>query len=164
MTIPPELTQILKGALPHALRPFGRNQARRLPPDPGSYVLVLRLDETLVLTRRFAGHELAPGWYAYLGSARGPGGLRARLSRHLRKEKKARWHVDQLTMRAVEAWALPFADASDEGAAEQMTECTLTQRLLAMEAFTSPLPGFGSSDCSRCASHLLMWHPPRSSS
>ncbi|MGC9523845.1 MAG: GIY-YIG nuclease family protein, partial [Anaerolineae bacterium] len=40
------------------------------------------------------------GTYLYVGSAWGPGGLRARLSRHLRGSPKVRWHVDYLRAHA----------------------------------------------------------------
>ncbi|MGI9372862.1 MAG: GIY-YIG nuclease family protein, partial [Hyphomicrobiales bacterium] len=88
---------------------------------------------------------LSAGWYLYAGNAGGPGGLRARVSRHLRTEKKPRWHVDQLTI-AAETSALVFAEKN---------ECGLIADLLASSQFTTPLPGFGSSDCRACESHLL---------
>jgi Uri superfamily endonuclease len=42
---------------------------------------------------------LPAGRYLYCGSDKGPGGLKARLSRHFRHGKSVRWHVDQLTER-----------------------------------------------------------------
>jgi Uri superfamily endonuclease len=39
---------------------------------------------------------LPAGRYLYCGSAKGRGGLKARLSRHMRRGKSVRWHVDQL--------------------------------------------------------------------
>ena len=47
--------------------------------------------EVEIGTRRAS---LTEGTHVYVGSARGPGGLRARISRHLRREKKERWHVN----------------------------------------------------------------------
>jgi Uri superfamily endonuclease len=41
--------------------------------------------------------KLPAGRYLYCGSAKGPGGLKARLSRHTRRGKSVRLHVDQLT-------------------------------------------------------------------
>ena len=38
--------------------------------------------------------SLEPGWYLYVGSARRH--LEARLRRHLRPEKRRRWHIDYL--------------------------------------------------------------------
>ncbi|WP_296520394.1 DUF123 domain-containing protein [Rhodoplanes sp.] len=88
---------------------------------------------------------LPAGRYLYCGSARGPGGLRARIARHLRRRKTLRWHVDRLTTRGTvfAVWAIPGGD-----------ECDLVARLAALPV---PLPGFGSSDCRRCRSHLLAW-------
>jgi Uri superfamily endonuclease len=119
-----------------------------IPPDscePGAYLLTITL--AAPLSGRFARtpFTLAPGNYAYCGSANGPGGIAARVGRHLRAEKKAHWHVDQLTMAAAGISALGFPGGS---------ECLLVERLVAAGA-TFPLPGFGSSDCRCCTSHLL---------
>ncbi|MEE8332606.1 MAG: DUF123 domain-containing protein, partial [Alphaproteobacteria bacterium] len=74
--------------------------AGHAPAVPGAYALLI------LLKRRFAGNigalgrvDLPPGAYLYLGSARGPGGLRARLARHARRGKRLHWHVDRLTAR-----------------------------------------------------------------
>ncbi len=108
-----------------------------IPPLPGAYVLVIRLDTPLP--------PLAPGRYLYCGSAKGPGGLRARLGRHMRKGKKIRWHVDRLTEAGHVEGAYVFEDGN---------ECDLVARLSDLPI---PWPGFGSSDCRRCQSHLLAW-------
>ena len=57
---------------------------------PGSYVLVLHISRVAQL----GAHGSKAGFYCYADSARGPGGLRARLSRHLRQHKKPHWHID----------------------------------------------------------------------
>jgi Uri superfamily endonuclease len=60
------------------------------------YILILELHEpcsVVVASRRV---ELKPGVYFYIGSARGPGGALARITRHLAREKKAWWHIDKL--------------------------------------------------------------------
>jgi Uri superfamily endonuclease len=41
--------------------------------------------------------SLAAGRYFYCGSAKGPGGLQARIARHMRHGKAIRWHIDNLT-------------------------------------------------------------------
>jgi len=118
-----------------------------LPSDPGAYLLILGVSAALRLSiPRFAGTCLEPGTYAYAGSARGPGGIRARVGRHLRKEKTIRWHIDHLTSGRQTVWAGVYPDAD---------ECTLIARLMAGGAFETPLSGFGSSDCRSCAAHLL---------
>lgn len=125
--------------------------AATVPAVPGAYVLVIRLDVALpvVLPGR-AAETLSPGRYLYCGSARGPGGLRGRLGRHMRRGKAVRWHVDRLTEAGtvLGAWAVPGG-----------TECALAAELATLPV---PLPGFGSSDCRVCRSHLLGWpaHTP----
>ena len=50
-----------------------------LPVAPGAYVLMLTVKAPVVLNMpRFGKLTLAVGQYAYVGSAHGPGGLRAR--------------------------------------------------------------------------------------
>lgn len=117
-----------------------------IPAEPGAYVLLIRLESALNLDiPAFAGVTLAPGTYAYCGSANGPGGLAARVGRHMRKSKLAHWHIDRLT-------ALGRIVAV--GVAVGGRECDLLDLLLARGA-TIPLPGFGSSDCRRCPAHLV---------
>ena len=88
---------------------------------------------------------LQPGRYLYAGSARGPGGMRARLARHQRADKQTHWHIDRLTLAGTVpgAWIFPGGD-----------ECAI---VAALSHLPVPLPGFGSSDCRRCVSHLLAW-------
>lgn len=92
---------------------------------------------------------LAGGIYAYVGSARGPGGLRARISRHLRKRKKERWHVDRiLSSPRAEVAAVVYAET------DEMVECLVVERLLEA-GFAAPARGLGSSDCRKCPAHFL---------
>ena len=113
----------------------------------GAYVLVLELSEPAELTsKKLAGLVLKPGWYVYAGSAKGPGGLRARLKRHLQTEKKMHWHIDQLTTAASSLQALAVRGGD---------ECDLVARLLEHPEINIATPGFGSTDCRRCLSHLL---------
>ncbi len=52
-----------------------------LPDAPGAYALTVRLAAPLGLSRRrWRGATLHPGLYVYCGSARGPGGIGARLA------------------------------------------------------------------------------------
>src|SRR5262245_21907304 len=115
-----------------------------IPAAPGAYLLALELRRAVVLSVRMAG-RLPPGLYLYCGSARGPGGLRARISRHMRRGKALHWHIDQLTERATVHGAWTFTDRS---------ECALVASLADLPM---PVAGFGSSDCRTCVSHLLHW-------
>jgi histidyl-tRNA synthetase len=116
------------------------------PAAPGAYILEILIDEAIGV--EIAGKPAAtlpPGRYLYCGSAKGPGGLRARLARHMRRQKAVRWHVDQLTCRGrvPGAWIVPDGN-----------ECLLVESLSHLPA---PVRGFGGSDCKRCAAHLLAW-------
>jgi len=119
----------------------------RLPIGSGAYVLLIRLGRPIAIAvRTLPGATLLPGWYAYAGSARGPGGIAARVRRHLAAEKTARWHVDHLTLNALEIHPLAFP--GDD-------ECRLFRALAALPGATIPLPGFGASDCATCPAHLV---------
>lgn len=115
-----------------------------LPAVPGAYLLILPLARPLALGGRLSG-TLAPGRYLYFGSANGPGGLRARVARHLRRDKRPRWHVDQVTAAARPAVALAWPGGG---------ECVWRARVEAAGAGV-PVPGFGASDCRHCPAHLL---------
>jgi len=117
-----------------------------LPSTAGAYVLWIDLPNALSI--RLSARSptpLAAGRYLYCGSANGPGGIKARVGRHMRLDKSLRWHVDQLTTagKVVGAWAFPDAQ-----------ECALVASL---SHLPKPIPGFGSSDCHHCISHLLEW-------
>ena len=118
-----------------------------LPRQPGSYVLILRSRRRAVVqVGRWGQLELAAGWYLYVGSALGPGGLRARVARHARATKRVHWHIDHVT-----PWAEPSA----------AWYCVNRRRLEHRWAGAvsglpgiQEVPGFGCSDCS-CAAHLF---------
>ncbi len=119
-----------------------------LEPRPGSYILWLQLTSRRTVAVGKLGEALfEPGTYGYVGSALGPGGVRARLGRHLRQEKRMRWHIDYLravaTVRG--AWVLY---------GKKRREHDLAQALLGFPGHKIPLDGFGASDCS-CKTHLI---------
>ncbi len=120
--------------------------AEDIPSRAGAYVLALALDRAVAIA--LPGKpptRLARGLYLYCGSAKGPGGLKARIGRHMRRGKTVRWHIDHLTENATVLGAWTFEDAS---------ECTLAA---ALSHLPTPIAGFGSSDCHRCRSHLVAW-------
>lgn len=118
------------------------------PDAGGAYVLAIRLDAPAHFALRGKPLELPAGGYAYAGSAHGPGGIRARLSRHFRRDKKLHWHVDRLTTVAAEISAMALPDGC---------ECALVARLLETGRFHPAGAGLGSSDCRTCPAHLLAW-------
>jgi Uri superfamily endonuclease len=108
----------------------------------GSYILLFKLaTKKDILVGKLGNVSFPKATYAYVGSAMN--GLRARLARHLRREKKLHWHIDYLLKEAeVEEIILCQGD--------ERVECSLAQALC--ERFQA-VPGFGSSDC-KCRSHL----------
>ena len=95
-------------------------------------------------------HELEPGQFLYVGSARR--GIAARIARHERlartKTGRTHWHIDYLLIhpqcRLTRIEVLPGA-----------AECSVSQRIARRRAATAPIRGFGASDCrSDCPAHL----------
>ena len=117
-----------------------------LPPLPGAYVLLIATVGTVALSIKGRTARLSPGGYLYCGSAKGPGGIRVRVRRHLKARKAQHWHVDRLTA-AGHIRGVIVAPGGDE--------CDLFTRLCAVPGCEVPVPGFGSSDCRRCRAHLL---------
>lgn len=138
--------------------------------SPGVYALLLVLHEPITLNVGRLGEAFFPaGDYVYLGSARGPGGLRARLGRHLRSGKSRRatprphWHIDHLRRRA-DVFGYCYRVLHSEGHPAEMSsdshpgsfECAWSQAVGALPGAHIPLPRFGASDCrSGCAAHLV---------
>jgi Uri superfamily endonuclease len=119
-----------------------------IPSFPGTYALILFCPRAgRVEVGKLGAFDLRPGWYAYSGSAFGPGGLRARCRHHLRRPTRPHWHMDYLrtvaSLRAI--WFTPDAAHREHQWAEMIGSLP--------EART-PIPRFGSSDCT-CASHLF---------
>ena len=117
-------------------------------PTKGAYALVLHLESREEITvGKLGAFSFPAGYYLYLGSALGTGGLEARLSRHRRRDKKLHWHIDYLLEHAqlVEVWS---------AATEDKLECLWAQAARQLPGSETPVPGFGSSDC-RCPSHLI---------
>jgi Uri superfamily endonuclease len=117
----------------------------------GTYALALWLAQPATIAVGRLGEFTFPaGYYLYVGSALGPGGLKARLARHLRRQasdKRIHWHIDYLRERA--AWVGAWAQAS-----ARRLECRWAAAVLRRPGAQVVAPGFGASDC-RCRSHLV---------
>lgn len=119
----------------------------------GTYMLILRLDAPCTLSIGSLGaHAMPRGWYAYAGSAQGPGGLAARLRRHLVGTARPHWHIDYLRQCAVPDGVWAF-----EG--EAPVEHIWARGLLAMRGAGVVVARFGASDC-RCIAHLAHFPTP----
>lgn len=126
-----------------------------LPSSAGIYILHLHLDNQHDLQiGRLGKFTFPPGEYLYVGSARGPGGIAARLGRHLRENGRCHWHIDWLR-RVAEISGYFYLVTNDN------LECTWSQCLAEQPGAHFPAPGFGASDCSkiknRCIAHLLQF-------
>ncbi len=124
--------------------------AAALPSAPGTYALLLQPQKGITLeVGRLGLVRLPPGVYVYAGSALGAGGIRARLTHHLRSKKRIHWHIDAFTQQCpVEGvcWVLE----------EKRLECSWVRSLLDLPGALAPIPGFGNSDCLRgCPAHLV---------
>lgn len=112
----------------------------------GTYVLVMENDACKKIRIGKRGHlQLNPGYYLYVGSAFGPGGILARTAHHQKVQDSPRWHIDYLRQYAdlLEIWySFDPQKREHEWAG-----------LLKLEMVV-PMPGFGSSDC-QCTSHLF---------
>ena len=68
-----------------------------IPRVSGIYLLlILFLDNSKVNIGKFGDLVIRKGLYVYVGSAMGSGGLRARIGRHLKTNKKLKWHIDYI--------------------------------------------------------------------
>jgi Uri superfamily endonuclease len=126
----------------------GGNKSDGLPPQPGSYLLILKLTaSTEIQVGRLGAIWFRRGWYAYAGSAFGPGGLAGRLHHHLRPVQKRHWHIDYLRDHAV-VMAVWMAVGPPN------REHDWAQILARTPGAGKWVLGFGCSGC-RCPSHLL---------
>ena len=123
---------------------------RRLAPEalPGTYVLLMRLARGQSLrVGRLGSRDFRRGWYLYVGSAFGPGGVSARCNHHRRISQRPRWHVDYLRQ-AAPLRAIWFCHAPEP------LEHRWARVLSSAPEVSMPLSGFGASDCD-CPSHLF---------
>jgi len=112
--------------------------------------LILFVARAKGLTIGSLGKYLFPrGYYGYIGSAFGPGGLRARLAHHLKTSSKPHWHIDYLRQQAemIEIW-FSSAPVKQEHAWARLCQ--------SMPGVSIAAPRFGASDCA-CASHLFLF-------
>ncbi|MCQ5363212.1 MAG: GIY-YIG nuclease family protein [Candidatus Methanomethylicia archaeon] len=118
----------------------------------GVYAIILKLDRHLSLAIGKKRFDLNPGIYVYAGSAFGPGGVSARLGRHLKTFKtgatKKHWHIDSLLPHS--ATFIPvFAPST------RKMECEFVRSL--RELGFATVDGFGNTDCrSGCGGHLII--------
>jgi Uri superfamily endonuclease len=107
----------------------------------GCYILVIEIEKDKKIKIGKREIYFKKGYYAYVGSAMN--GIEKRLERHLRKEKRKKWHIDYL----LEKGKIKKIFYKESKFKE---ECNIARRFNSFEF----IPKFGSSDC-RCKSHLF---------
>jgi len=84
-----------------------------LPEEKGTYILIARVLQMKRLSiGRLGKFDLVPGFYAYVGSAFGFGGLRARIGHHLESTAEPHWHIDYLLVGGEFIFKRPLARIS----------------------------------------------------
>src|ERR1017187_9568250 len=137
----PKDSRLLSGCDDHV----GIEQAR-----PGTYVLVLSSRSTNpIQIGRLGALQLQSGSYIYVGSALGPGGVRARLAHHLKLSRRLHWHIDYLRAHTSVEEVWYRLDT-------RRLQHVWAERISLAEGASVPLVGFGSSDCG-CESHLFFF-------
>ena len=116
----------------------------------GTYLLILRIDDDLTdLTIGQLGRfHFAAGYYLYIGSAFGPGGLSTQLQHFEQPGRtRPRRHIDYLRPHAhlVEAWGV--GSGAPVG-------CHWAHALAATQEVSVPVPRFSARN-RNCRSHLL---------
>lgn len=114
----------------------------------GTYILFIRIKAEISIEIRKKKVKLQPGYYVYIGSAFGVGGLSSRLHRHMRKTKKKHWHIDQVTM---------SKSTQIEGigiSLEKKNECQIASIFSSIKNIKI-ISGVGNSDCNFCQSHFF---------
>ena len=118
--------------------------------ENGTYALVFKTQQTKkIIVGKLGTLKLQPGFYVYVGSAFGPGGLKARIGHHCRRSRRLHWHIDYLSkyLPPIEVW-YTYDTFRQEHCWSEILEH--------YRGSSTPLPGFGSSDC-RCISHLHLF-------
>lgn len=126
-----------------------------LPEEKGTYVLIASvLQMKRIGIGRLGEFDIVPGFYAYVGSAFGAGGLRARIGHHLESTAAPHWHIDYLLQVAqlLEVWY---------STADHKLEHQWAHLLEKAPQFRIPIRRFGSSDYHRSRSSHLFYSKRR---
>lgn len=125
-----------------------------MKPEEGIYALILylRKEQTLRIGK-LGVFDFPVGWYVYVGSAHGPGGVQKRTDRHRKNNitKKKKWNIDffRSEARLCEIW---FSHAS------QIFECEWAQAFCKMPEAMVHAERFGANDCyPYCETHFLQF-------
>jgi len=118
--------------------------------EGGAYALILFCSqEGPVQIGKLGILQPRRGFYVYVGSAVGPGGVRARVAHHQKLSPRPRWHIDYLRLhtRLDRIWYSHDRVCREHRWARVMR---------ALRGASVPVAGFGSSDC-HCETHLFFF-------
>jgi len=116
--------------------------------EKGTYILIMKAEKTTsIMIGKLGMLNIQPGFYTYVGSAFGSGGLKARINHHMKIARRPHWHIDYLR-KEIDLIKIVFDDSGER--LEYCWAITLEK----MPVATIPLVGFGSSDCA-AVSHLF---------
>lgn len=119
----------------------------------GVYTLIISLKKTITLKIGKLGTFTFPsGIYTYTGSAMGTGALSLenRINRHLKRDKKLKWHIDYfLNSKHVQIQSIIYAETNKK------SECVVSKEIEKLEITYVPARKFGASDCKEgCHAHF----------
>ena len=115
---------------------------------PGTYALIMECDANQqVEVGKLGRLHITPGCYVYVGSAFGPGGLKARIAHHVNISRRPHWHIDYLRP-LLELKEVCYSYNSNKH--EHRWAATFN----GFKGASIPIVGFGASDCS-CPAHLF---------
>ncbi|RMG82062.1 MAG: GIY-YIG nuclease family protein [Bacteroidetes bacterium] len=120
----------------------------KFPHSKGTYVLVVKVNFNKTLSiGKLGKFTFIVGYYFYIGSSFGPGGLRARLNRHLSQHKNLHWHIDYLVKygQIKQVWY---------NISPVQQEHRWAQVFSILPSVEPAVKKFGASDC-RCLTHLF---------
>ena len=125
-----------------------RKIIEKIPAQKGAYLLLLFVPQLTgkIQIGKLGIYRFKRGWYLYVGSAQGPGGLRARIRHHLGINSTPHWHLDYFRPFAfprIIAWLV-----SPPGMESKLAS------VLSGLCDDIPVKNFGASD-SKAKSHLF---------
>lgn len=127
-------------------------QSTKITKYPGTYALMFKCEIPFnAVTGKLGTISITSGYWIYVGSAFGAGGLRSRLAHHLKPSYRQHWHIDYIKhgLHPIEIWTTTDLVKREHDWANVLS---------ALKDASRPITGFGASDCS-CHSHLI--HLPR---
>jgi Uri superfamily endonuclease len=103
---------------------------------PGTYILVLQCERVeFIEVGKLGQLEVARGYYLYIGSAYGPGGVAARIKHHRKLARRPHWHIDYLRR------ACELVDV--RCVYNEKCEHDWARQLASTKGITAPFRGFG---------------------